>query len=71
MTNSTALRITSTISQNRSRFSIVTGDMPLARPWLPMTIPATTMASGPEIPKAKAPAYPALTRANVMMISTA
>ena len=47
-TNSTAFKISSTSAQNRSRWSIVVGDMAKLRPWLPIKSPATTMAIGPD-----------------------
>ena len=44
--NSTALRISSTSSQKVSRCSRVALDMARRRPWLPMSSPVTTIASG-------------------------
>ena len=47
-TNSSALRMSSSNSQNRSTWCRVLSDMANERPWLPMMTPATTIASGPD-----------------------
>ena len=53
-TNSTALMISSTSSQNVSMFSRVRSLMARRRPWLPISSPAATIASGPDVPIAPA-----------------
>ena len=69
-TNRTALRPSSTNSQNRSRCSVVILDMAKLRPWLPISRPATTMAIGADMWRASAKAEPPQTNASDRRIST-